>query len=140
MHAHLETIHMHECCSQWSDVAPSSALKKKHNSCACRQVKEATVAGIALAYFAPAGSAGSFAGALTKPLPNEALLKLVKPLLFWLPAWHISSSKFGGLSLRPAWCFSFDWCFHFGTMIGNSCAAYLCCARARDEESLYALL
>jgi hypothetical protein len=66
-----------------STTVPSSALKKKHNSVAYHRIREAVAGG--LITFAHVESKDNYADILTKPLPNDAFLRLVKPLLFRLP-------------------------------------------------------
>jgi hypothetical protein len=64
---------------------PSPQLKKKHNSMAYHQVREAIATWIISFFHIP--SVSNFADILTKPLSSSTFYKLVKPLLFRTPKW-----------------------------------------------------
>jgi hypothetical protein len=62
---------------------PSSILKKKHHACAYHRVREAIAGGIMNFVHIPGVT--NYADMLSKPLPNEVFLGLVRPLLFRVP-------------------------------------------------------
>jgi hypothetical protein len=63
-----------------NSTVPTSTLKKKHNSIAYHQVREATAAGILR--IAKVHISENLAGILTKPLANTALKSLVQKILW----------------------------------------------------------
>jgi hypothetical protein len=62
---------------------PSSILKKKQHACAYHWVREAIAGGIM--NFVHIQGTTNYADMLSKPMPNEPFLGLIKPLLFRLP-------------------------------------------------------
>ena len=74
-------------------TVPSSQLKKKHNACAYHRIREAIAAKICV--FAHIESTENIADVLTKPIPNEQFLYLVKKHLFRLPPSRTEGPKEG---------------------------------------------
>jgi hypothetical protein len=68
-----------------STTVLSSILKKKHNAIAYHRIREAIAAGII--QFVHISTTENCANILTKPLPEPAFHRLVKPLLFWNTLW-----------------------------------------------------